>query len=101
MGLPVSGCRGGQAEGGIIADGRERLTAPMTAARIGICGPVGLGKTALIEPLTPVLTRRGIDLPIITNDLVTEEDADRLRRSSLIDPGREAADPRHHGGGIA
>lgn len=63
----------------------------MTAARIGIGGPVGSGKTALIEALIPVLTRRGVDLAIITNDLVTEEDAERLRRSGLIDPLRVAA----------
>lgn len=63
----------------------------MTAARIGIGGPVGSGKTALIEALIPVLTARGIDLAVVTNDLVTEEDAERLRRSGLIDPRRVAA----------
>jgi len=63
----------------------------MTAARIGIGGPVGSGKTALIEALIPVLTARGIDLAVVTNDLVTEEDAERLRRSGLIDPQRVAA----------
>ena len=63
----------------------------MTAARIGIGGPVGSGKTALIEALLPVLGRRGINLAIVTNDLVTEEDAERLRRSGLIDPLRVAA----------
>jgi urease accessory protein len=64
---------------------------PASAARIGIGGPVGSGKTALIEALIPVLTTRGIDLAIITNDLVTKEDAERLRRSGLIDPARVAA----------
>lgn len=63
----------------------------MTAARIGIGGPVGSGKTALIEALIPVLARRGIDFAVITNDLVTAEDAERLRRSGLIDPARVAA----------
>ena len=63
----------------------------MTAARIGIGGPVGSGKTALIEALIPVLTARGIDLAVVTNDLVTEEAAERLRRSGLIDPRRVAA----------
>ncbi len=63
----------------------------MTAARIGIGGPVGSGKTALIEALIPVLAARGIDLAVVTNDLVTEEDAERLRRSGLIDPQRAAA----------
>lgn len=64
---------------------------PATAARIGIGGPVGSGKTALIERLIPVLARRGIDLAVVTNDLVTAEDAERLRRSGLIDPARVLA----------
>ena len=64
---------------------------PASAARIGIGGPVGSGKTALIEALIPVLSARGVDLAIVTNDLVTKEDAERLRRSGLIDPARVAA----------
>ncbi len=63
----------------------------MTAARIGIGGPVGSGKTALIERLIPVLHRRGVDLAVVTNDLVTQEDAERVRRSGLIDPARVLA----------
>jgi urease accessory protein len=61
------------------------------AARIGIGGPVGSGKTALIERLIPVLGARGVDLAVVTNDLVTQEDAERVRRSGLIDPARVAA----------
>src|SRR5258707_13994296 len=61
------------------------------AARIGIGGPVGSGKTALIERLIPILSKRGIDLAVVTNDLVTKEDAERLRRSGLIDPARVSA----------
>jgi len=61
------------------------------AARVGIGGPVGCGKTALIEALIPVLQRRGIDFAVVTNDLVTREDAERLRRSGLIDPARVSA----------
>src|SRR6266568_9229390 len=61
------------------------------AARVGIGGPVGCGKTALIEALIPVLQRRGVDLAVVTNDLVTKEDAERLRRSGLIDPSRVSA----------
>lgn len=61
------------------------------AARVGIGGPVGSGKTALIESLIPVLQRRGIDFAVVTNDLVTKEDAERLRRSGLIDPARVSA----------
>ncbi|WP_412759782.1 urease accessory protein UreG [Methylorubrum subtropicum] len=64
---------------------------PVTAARIGIGGPVGSGKTALIERLIPELQARGVDLAVVTNDLVTKEDAERLRRSGLIDPARVEA----------
>jgi urease accessory protein len=61
------------------------------AARVGIGGPVGSGKTALIEAIIPELQRRNIDLAVVTNDLVTKEDAERLRRSGLIDPARVSA----------
>jgi urease accessory protein len=72
----------------------EKSTAPRVvspAARVGIGGPVGSGKTALIEALIPELQRRGVDLAVVTNDLVTKEDAERLRRSGLIDPSRVSA----------
>ena len=62
-----------------------------SAARIGIGGPVGSGKTALIEALIPRLNARGIELAVVTNDLVTKEDALRLQRSGLIDPERVLA----------
>ncbi|MFT4115297.1 urease accessory protein UreG [Bradyrhizobium sp.] len=61
------------------------------AARVGIGGPVGSGKTALVERLIPALLERGIDIAVITNDLVTAEDAERIRRSGLIDPARVSA----------
>lgn len=67
------------------------MVARTSAARIGIGGPVGSGKTALIEGLIPILTARGIDFAVVTNDLVTKEDAERLRRSGLIDPARVLA----------
>jgi urease accessory protein len=68
------------------------MTIPQkTAARIGIGGPVGSGKTALIERLIPRLAASGLDLAVITNDLVTREDAERIRRSGLIDPARVGA----------
>lgn len=63
----------------------------IAAARVGIGGPVGSGKTALVECLIPALTARGIDIAVITNDLVTAEDAERIRRSGLIDPARVSA----------
>ena len=60
-------------------------------ARIGVGGPVGSGKTALIERLIPVFDKRNLEVAIVTNDLVTKEDAERLQRSGLIDPSRVTA----------
>ncbi len=61
---------------------------PASAARVGIGGPVGSGKTALIERLIPLLAARGTSLAVVTNDLVTQEDAERLQRGGLIDAER-------------
>ncbi|RRQ25812.1 urease accessory protein UreG [Rhodococcus sp. Eu-32] len=63
----------------------------LRAARIGIGGPVGSGKTALVEQLIAEFARRHRSVSVITNDLVTEEDAERVRRSGLIDPARVRA----------
>ncbi len=52
----------------------------MAACRIGIGGPVGSGKTALIEAITPHLLRQGLKVLIITNDVVTTEDAKHVRK---------------------
>lgn len=74
--------------------GETSVTKPMKsqyAARIGIGGPVGSGKTALIEALIPLFLKRGTDLAVITNDLVTKEDARRLQASGLIDAERVVA----------
>jgi urease accessory protein len=57
-----------------------------TAVRIGIGGPVGSGKTRLIERLLPLMSGGGLRVAVITNDLVTTEDAERVQRSGLIDP---------------
>ncbi|MEO6024001.1 MAG: urease accessory protein UreG [Burkholderiales bacterium] len=53
-------------------------------ARVGIGGPVGSGKTALLEQLIPRFIQRGTEIAVITNDLVTKEDAERIQRSGLI-----------------
>jgi urease accessory protein len=57
-------------------------------ARVGIGGPVGAGKTALIEAFLPRLAARNIAVAVVTNDLVTREDAERLQRGGLIEPER-------------
>jgi urease accessory protein len=74
-----------------IEDANVGSAVASPAARVGIGGPVGSGKTALIEALIPELQRRGVDFAVVTNDLVTKEDAERLRRSGLIDPARVSA----------
>ena len=60
-------------------------------ARIGIGGPVGSGKTALIERLIPALQKKNNQIAIVTNDLVTKEDAIRLQKSGLLAPERIVA----------
>ncbi|MBT4718242.1 MAG: urease accessory protein UreG [Rhodospirillaceae bacterium] len=64
------------------------MTQSTTPLRVGIGGPVGSGKTALIERLLPLLAARGVSLAVVTNDLVTKEDAERLQRGGLIAPER-------------
>jgi urease accessory protein len=49
--------------------------------RIGVGGPVGSGKTALVEALTPRLIEAGRSVLIITNDIVTSEDAKHVQRT--------------------
>lgn len=52
---------------------------------------MGSGKTSLVERLIPALAAAGFEVAVITNDLVTREDADRIARSGLIDPERVRA----------
>ena len=52
----------------------------MSTCRIGVGGPVGSGKTSLIEAITPRLLERGLKVLIITNDIVTTEDAKHVRK---------------------
>ena len=49
--------------------------------RIGIGGPVGSGKTAIVEAITPRFLDLGIKVLIITNDVVTTEDAKHVQRT--------------------
>lgn len=61
-------------------------------ARVGIGGPVGSGKTTLIEELVPRLVSRGLELIVITNDIVTREDEMHVRKTldGVLDSGRIA-----------
>jgi len=49
--------------------------------RIGVGGPVGSGKTALIEAIVPVLVKNGYKPLILTNDIVTQEDAEHVKKT--------------------
>jgi urease accessory protein len=55
--------------------------------RIGIGGPVGSGKTALVEALCGRLRDR-LSLAVITNDIYTREDAEFLVRRGALPPDR-------------
>jgi urease accessory protein len=58
--------------------------------RIGIGGPVGSGKTALIEALVPLLLTEGLQPLVITNDIFTREDANHVTRTlqGVLEPAR-------------
>jgi urease accessory protein len=57
------------------------------AVRIGIGGPVGSGKTALVAALCRTLAG-ALRLAVVTNDIYTTEDADFLRAAGVLDPAR-------------
>ena len=62
---------------------------PHGPLRVGIGGPVGSGKTALVDALCKRLRDR-YDLAVITNDIYTREDAEFLTRSGALAPERIA-----------
>lgn len=59
----------------------------MRPYRIGIAGPVGTGKTALVWRICQRLRDR-VDLAVITNDIYTLEDAEFLIRQAALSPDR-------------
>jgi urease accessory protein len=64
------------------------MTPRINVPRLGIGGPVGSGKTALIEQLVPHLQQQGKQIAIVTNDILTQEDAERLRGRGFLPPER-------------
>ena len=60
------------------------------AFRIGIGGPVGSGKTALVERLVPLLMAAGRSVLVVTNDIVTREDEQHVRATlaGVLDDAR-------------
>ena len=55
--------------------------------RIGIGGPVGSSKTMLIEQIVPILSAKGYKVSIISNDVISKEDAERMRQNLATDKG--------------
>ncbi len=55
--------------------------------KIGVAGPVGSGKTALIERLSRAMSKE-YSLAVITNDIYTKEDAEFLTQNSLLPADR-------------
>jgi urease accessory protein len=55
--------------------------------KIGVCGPVGAGKTALIELLSRKMAK-DYYIGVITNDIYTREDEKFLQKNSLLDADR-------------
>ncbi|MBD2363736.1 urease accessory protein UreG [Anabaena minutissima FACHB-250] len=59
----------------------------MTTFRIGVAGPVGSGKTALVDALCKALRDR-YQIAVVTNDIYTQEDAQFLVRSQALTSDR-------------
>ncbi|MCF7353034.1 urease accessory protein UreG [Vibrio sp. CK2-1] len=55
--------------------------------RIGVGGPVGSGKTALLEVLCKAIRER-LNIAVVTNDIYTQEDAKILTRAEALDADR-------------
>ncbi|PXX11143.1 urease accessory protein UreG [Mycolicibacterium moriokaense] len=68
----------------------KRHREPDEPLRIGVGGPVGSGKTALVAALCRQL-RDELSLAVLTNDIYTTEDADFLRRHAVLADQRIAA----------
>ncbi len=60
---------------------RDSSEVDRTYIKIGIAGPVGSGKTALIERLTRAMCK-DYSIAVITNDIYTKEDAEFLTKNS-------------------
>ena len=71
----------------LLTDHVPLAAGPARALRIGIGGPVGGGKTALVAALCRAL-RDELSLAVVTNDIYTEEDAEFLRHHGVLPDDR-------------
>ena len=71
-------------------DRPKRVRQPGEPLRIGVGGPVGSGKTALVAALCRQL-RDDLSVAVLTNDIYTTEDADFLRKHAVLPLDRIAA----------
>ncbi len=67
-----------------------RADGPRRALRLGICGPVGTGKSSLIMLLCRELAAT-LEIGVVTNDIYTDEDARMIRAAGVLDPDRVRA----------
>ena len=65
---------------------------PRRVPRIGIGGAVGCGKTMLIEQVVPLLSLDGYKIGIISNDVISKEDAERMRKNLATEKGLMSED---------
>ena len=59
----------------------------MNAFRVGVAGPVGSGKTALVDAMCKAM-RQEYKIAVVTNDIYTQEDAQFLVRSQALESDR-------------
>ncbi|HEY3736725.1 MAG TPA: urease accessory protein UreG [Jatrophihabitans sp.] len=70
-----------------MPDSRAPRASANRALRLGVCGPVGTGKSSLIALLCRELSGQ-LQMAVVTNDIYTDEDARFLRSAGVLDPWR-------------
>ena len=78
---------GARSRGMQSKSGGQTMSQPNT---VGVGGPVGSGKSLLVERIVPLMIERGFSPGVVANDVVTEEDALIIRRglAGILDPAR-------------
>jgi len=69
------------------ASGAHTAAKTRETLRVGVGGPVGSGKTALVDALCKSM-RDTVEIAVVTNDIYTREDAEFLIRSQALTPDR-------------